>query len=401
MSVANDGSAAQYPTVPPGQAGTELSHHAAISNDGRFVAFQSDATNLVAGDTNGMGDIFVHDRQTGTNQRADVNSDGSQVTAAEMSGLAVFGASIWAPSISANGRYVAFTTAAPLVPSDASGGTSWIQKEDVYVYDTVTHAIELVSAMPDGTAAGGAMFSPSISADGRYVAFSAEADSTRLPLGNPAVTQYDDRVYVRDRLMGTTNLIFDGDGRAPAISADGTTVVFGSSDTNCPVATQQLLAVNLATGVSDRIDVTTAGAGAVETDLSEGYFAPSVSADGRYVSFTAWAWNLIPGMTDPGPPTSGAFDTSLVRAYVRDRVAGTTTMLSGSLVNYDDQTRISNDGSKVAVGLGVVNVATGVSTAYGFGGLSSDNHPISGDGRYVAYTHDNFPYGDVYVARIG
>jgi Tol biopolymer transport system component len=416
VSVANDGSPAQYPTVVPGGPfNTALSHHAAISNDGRYVAFESDATNLVAGDTNGMGDIFVHDRQTGTNERADVNSDGSQVTTSEMAGLGPFGASIWAPAISANGRYVAFTTSATLVPSDTSG-PDWIQEQDVYVYDTVTNAIELVSAMPDGTAAGGVMFSPSISADGRYVAFTTEADSTLLPTGTPPSHNpdyIDYRVYVRDRVMGTTNLVFDGDGRGATISADGTTVVFGSSAKACPDPIQ-LIAVSLATGSVERIDVTTAGAGGIEGDFSEGNFAPAASADGRYVTFMSYAWNLIPGMTDPGPNQSGAFPIGLVRAYVRDRVAGTTTMLNPPLLGSQEQPTISNDGSKVTAGdgfigtwpnytagLGVVNVATGTSTAYGFGGQSGDNHPISGDGRYVAYTHDNWPYGDVYVARIG
>src|SRR5690606_11863360 len=126
-----------------------------ISADGRFVAFQSVATNLVPGDTNGNNDVFVHDRQTGVTQRVSVASDGAQGN----------GISTTA-SISADGRFVAFQSAASnLVPGDTNGAT------DVFVHDRQTGVTERVSVASDGAQGNANTSEASLSADGRYVAF--------------------------------------------------------------------------------------------------------------------------------------------------------------------------------------------------------------------------------------
>jgi Tol biopolymer transport system component len=132
----------------------------AISADGRFVAFASEATNLVPGDTNGFADIFVHDTVKGTIQRVSVASGGAQ---------AVGGHSFY-PSISADGRFVAFNSdATNLVPNDTNN--SW----DIFVHDRVTGTTRRVSAATGGAQADAGSARPSISADGRYVAFESGA----------------------------------------------------------------------------------------------------------------------------------------------------------------------------------------------------------------------------------
>src|SRR5262249_4022499 len=133
-----------------------------ISADGRFVVFASEAAGLVPDDTNGVSDVFVRDRVSGTTERASVDSNGVQ-------GNAPSGGPS-DPSISADGRYVAFTSlASNLVPRDTNG------YGDVFVRDRRTGTTERVSVGTGGAEAHHVSASPSISADGRYVAFTSFA----------------------------------------------------------------------------------------------------------------------------------------------------------------------------------------------------------------------------------
>src|SRR5204862_2107304 len=117
-----------------GTEGNDASLGFALSADGRFVAFQSDATNLVAGDTNGATDVFVYDRQTGMTERVSVASDGTQANNASSY-----------PVLSADGRFVAFDSAATnLVAGDTNGAT------DVFVHDRQTGATERASVASGG-----------------------------------------------------------------------------------------------------------------------------------------------------------------------------------------------------------------------------------------------------------
>src|SRR5207249_6721018 len=112
--------------------------HPALSADGRFVAFGSDATNLVAGDTNGTTDVFVHDRQTGTTERVSVASGGGTQGNGKSGGFFAF------PALSADGRFVAFQSdATNLVAGDTNGAT------DVFVHDRQTGTTEPAS-VPSG-----------------------------------------------------------------------------------------------------------------------------------------------------------------------------------------------------------------------------------------------------------
>jgi len=161
-----------------------------ISADGRFVAFLSSATNLVPNDTNGSSDVFVRDRLTGLTARVSVASDGAEAAGASQM-----------PSMSADGRYVVFSSdAANLVPDDNNGCN------DVFLHDRLTEGTSRVSISSDGTEANGATEAwgsmPSISADGRYVAFCSEASNLV-----PDDTNDTQDVFVHDRLTGETELL--------------------------------------------------------------------------------------------------------------------------------------------------------------------------------------------------
>ncbi len=126
---------------------------ASISADGRYVGFSSSAA-LVAGDTNGIDDAFVYDRQVGTIEWISVAADGTPGNGYS-SGV----------QMSADGNFASFSSSANnLVPGDTNGTL------DIFVYDRQTHAIERVSIAADGTQANSQSTGGSISADGRYVA---------------------------------------------------------------------------------------------------------------------------------------------------------------------------------------------------------------------------------------
>jgi Tol biopolymer transport system component len=202
-----------------GAQADNASFKSAISADGRFVAFESFASNLVPNDTNGWVDVFVRDRQAGTTERISVRSTGQQVNGGSNR-----------PAISADGRFVAFASIATnVVPNDTNA--TW----DVFVHDRQTGTTERVSVDSTGAESDGASVRPTISADGRFVAFDSSA--TNLVAGDTnGVTD----VFVHDRQTGTTIRVSvdssGGEANAScgksAISADGRFVVIGSAATN-------------------------------------------------------------------------------------------------------------------------------------------------------------------------
>jgi hypothetical protein len=205
-----------------------------ISADGRYVAFLSTASNLVTGDTNGVADVFVKDRQTGAVERVSVTTAGNQATAASS-----------APRISADGRFVVFTNAAALVAEDTNTcalttGGPQAPCPDIYIRDRQAGQTTRVSLGHGDAQSDRASVTADVSADGRYVAFSTDA-------ALPTNSVYSDLngttdVYVRDRQSSTTGLVSHVSGlglRAgnrssfgPRISADGDTVVFISTSTD-------------------------------------------------------------------------------------------------------------------------------------------------------------------------
>lgn len=263
-----------------GQA-NNLSGSAAVSADGQLIAFDSDATNLVANDGNNNVDVFVRDRFT----------PGVELISRTPAGATANGESVF-PEISTDGRYVAFeSTATNLVAGDLSA------IRDIFVRDRQTGAISIVSKSSLGAQGDGHSFFPSISGDGRYVAFSSIAGNL---VANDTNDVED--VFVHDRNTGATvrvsvsSLGVEGDEASwsPAISADGQWVAFSSAATTLVAdddnGKTDVYLHNLSSQQTQRISVATGGAQA--NDDSE---APAVSTDGRFVVFQSRATNLDGG----------------------------------------------------------------------------------------------------------
>jgi Tol biopolymer transport system component len=412
ISIADDGTPAQYEPVPNG-GGDRTSNQGSLSLDGRYAVFMSDACNLVSSDTNGMADVFVRDRATGHTERVSLNADGSEIVASEMRPLQDWGrVAMWAPTISGNGRYVGFVTAATLMPQDTSydrPNASWISAQDGYLYDRVTKSLELISVAPDGTAGGG-LFGPlTMSDDGRYVLFDAMGQATTI-----ADMPYNQHgLFLRDRTAGTTTRLPDGMFHAK-LSGDGEHILWDDG-----ASPEHVFSYDVATATNDAISVTDDEQPILTISTSYPYRSDEVqSDDGRYVAFVSYGWNLIPGAT--GVWTGGARGDELAysRIYLRDRVAGTTTMLSDASQSYDvfqnfgGTLSMSADGSTVAMGNGGGQGfwwATDGSAHGRFGfppGADGPNNMIgapnalTGDGSYVIFSSETWPYADEYVERI-
>jgi Tol biopolymer transport system component len=315
-----------------------------LSADGRFVAFDSTASNLVPGDTNGKADIFVHDRQTGQTIRVSVASNGAQANGHSFT-----------PTISADGRFVAFRSdASNLVPRDTNNDS------DVFVHDRDADGNGIfdepggirtirVSVASNGAQASGpspflALSSfPSISADGRFVAFNSTA--TNLVAGD-SNDKLDVFVHDRDAPGGiqTTRVSVASDGSqannhsdSASISADGRFVAFRSSASNLVAedtnGTGDIFVHDRRTGQTIRVSVASDGAQANGQS-----FSPSISADGRFVAFRSEASNLVAnGTVDCStlPPRACAFvhDRDADGNGIFDEPGGIQTTLVSVAVN--------------------------------------------------------------------
>lgn len=282
-----------------------------ISADGRFVAFPSNATNLVPGDTaqceeSGLlqdcTDVFVRDREAGETELVSVASDGTPSDGVSFD-----------PAISADGRFVAFVSRASNLdegePNEVCQGGQVgqvINCQDIYLHDRQTGETKLVSANTLGLPANGNSSDPSISADGRFVAFASEASD--LVEGD---TNRDRDVFVRDMLTGITERVSvtsaeqqtnDGFGSAnPSISSDGMRVAFesdsadldpGAPDTCIPgVKCGDIFVRERDAGKTYKANVSLSGAHA------NGRSSEAVmSGDGRHVIFSSAANNLLEGV---------------------------------------------------------------------------------------------------------
>jgi hypothetical protein len=202
-----------------GAQGNGYCYSCSISADGRTAAFESYSSNLVAGDTNGLSDVFVRDRLNATTERVSLDSAGAQGNGDSYASL-----------ISADGRYAVFASyATDLVTGDTNGF------QDVFVRDRQSGTTERVSVDSAGAQGDGASFPAAITPDGRYVALQSYASN--LVTGD---TNGFGDVFLRDRQSGTTELVSvdsagaqgNADSFFPSISTDGRTVAFYSSATN-------------------------------------------------------------------------------------------------------------------------------------------------------------------------
>jgi len=262
-----------------GVQGNEGSFTPSISADGRYVAFASDATALVAGDHNRAEDVFVHDRRTGRTVKVSEASDGRPGNG-----------NSYSPAISADGRFVAFASEATnLVRGDTNGAT------DIFVHDLATGRTVRVSVASNGAQSDGDAFTPSISGDGRYVAFITDAGNLRAGDGNRASD-----VFVHDGETGRTVLVSrssDPDvssGRGsfePSLSVDGRYVAFVTDgalvadDTN---NTEDVYLAEVSGRGVRRVSLASDGSGGNGPSLG-----PSVNGDGTVVAFESLASNLV------------------------------------------------------------------------------------------------------------
>lgn len=342
VSVSSAGGQANGPSHRGGGA-------VALSSDGSVIAFYSEATNLVSGDTNRQADVFVRLRSLNVTQRVSLASGGGQGN----------GASVL-PAISGDGRLIVFQSAANnLVPNDTNDST------DIFVHDRISGITERVCDVQPNLGSSAA----AISRDGTVVAFASGA--TNLVNGD---TNAKIDIFVCELGTGRVQRVSvtsngdqgNGDSILPALSADGRFVGFKSIATNLVEGdfnnVVDVFVHDRVTGVTERVSVNQNGGNA--SDFS---FPPSLSSDGRFVAFGSAATNLIPN------------DSNHVSdVFVRDRQIGVTVV-----VDVNDRGELSN------------------------GGTPDAPPAISGDGKRVAFTsfatnlvpEDHDTTGDVYLGQ--
>ena len=324
-----------------------------VSGDGRYIAFDSIASNLVPSDTNGVSDIFVRDRSTGLTTRVSVSSTGGQANGES-----------YLPSISSDGRYIAFSSAASnLVPGDTNADAS--SKYEAFVHDRIsgqTVRVNVNSLGHQGNT-GATSSRPSISADGRFVAFQSRASN--LVTGD---TNNTTDVFVRDLKAGKTfRVSVNSSGvqgnswsDTPSISADGRFVAFRSGADNLVAGDTKVCgsspAVNCPdvfvhdrlTGETTRVSISSSGVEGNGQSYA-GSSGMAISADGRFVAFNSEASNLVPG------------DTNGIRDFfVRDRLLNKTVRVS-----------VDSNGNQ---GTGAIHSGAGIA--------------MSANGRFVAFEFD-------------
>jgi TolB protein len=260
------------------------SYEAVISGDGRYVAFSSDASDVVAGDTNQAWDVFVRDRVAGTTRRVSLTVTSGQSNSGSAS-----------PAISADGRYVTFASdASNLVRGDTNN------VGDIFVRDQWTNSTSRVSLSTGGGQANSGSASGGMSVDGRHVVFTSEASN----LVRDDTNSFGD-IFVRDLWTNTTSRVSvstTGDqsnehSYGPAMNADGRYITFTSDATNlAPGDTNSfgdIFVRDLWTNTTSRVNLSATG------DQSNEYsYGPAINSDGRYIAFSSYASNLVASDTN-------------------------------------------------------------------------------------------------------
>jgi Tol biopolymer transport system component len=293
-----NGSKAIVSMSSAGVQGNDWSHSPALSSDGRYVAFSSLATNLVAGDTNGAADIFVRDQQQGTTIRVSVNSQGVQANG-----------DCWSPALSYDGRYVAFSSPATnLHPLGGSSGHA------VFVRDTQNGTTTCASLAHTGEPAAGGR--PTFSPEGRYIGYCSGASLLPGDTNNNAdVFLYDIQDGVLSRIISSTDGSRPNSEFMPSLSQDARFIAFDSDDPNlvagdsngvCDVFIHDRL-----TSVTMRVSLSTN-----DSEANGNSAQPSITPDGNLLVFHSDASGLVTA------------DTNGVRdVFLRDRRTSSFTTM--------------------------------------------------------------------------
>ncbi len=368
------------------QAGGD-SRRPSISDDGQLVVFESDASNLVAGDTNNATDVFLRDRQSGTTTRMSLTEEGTQTgNSGTPAGVE--------PAISGDGEYVAFVSGMALVSQDTT------ESYDVYVVEVDTGDISLATVSSDETiGTQGSPHDPTLSDDGSKVAYTSYSSDLV-----PGDTNNTWDIFVRDLDAGTTvrasvagdgsqascSCPGDGGSMNPWISGSGQHVAFQSGADNLVPgdanAKEDIFVRNLTAGTTVLASRTYQGS--VANDHSHD---AALSDDGNVVVFTSAATNVaLTGGNDP--EGSGERDI-----FLRDISAASTVQVNDG-VYWGYQGVPTDDGSAV-----VYDSGTDGNTIFRFDRGSGEsmklthaldggptdgpsNYPsISSNGRFVAY----------------
>lgn len=389
LSRARDGGVADNGSIEP-----------SMSANGRYVAFTSIASDLVTGDVPGTLDVFLLDRQTGRIRRApmpagnvartqpslsepsisangrwvafsyreppppnttvslptrlnivlwNVRDDASVFVVTRVRGLPVLVPGRQ-PSLSGNGRYVAFTTTKDMPGDEAEGD------DDVVRWDRETEQLVLVSGGFSGEQISGVADSPSISADGNLVAFASDGGDSVVD----ADTGPGFQVYVRDIEAAQTRQVSGtpdgrpprGEATEPAISGNGRYVAFASAASNLTgEGAGGVFRRDLQSSTTQMVSVTPLDQASIGASLQ-----PAISEDGNFVAWTSRATDLVPETAGRIAPVAVARFPSEV--YLRDMTLGETVLVSVSLDNAG-------------------------------GGGQSFQPAVGGSGRFVAFASDS------------
>lgn len=291
-----------------GAQGDFSSGSPSLSATGRVVAFMSFAGNFAAGDSNGGPDIYVRDLDRGQTAWASMLPDGS---------AGYFG-SQW-PTLSADGRFVAFYSPDSLVPGGIGFGNIFVR--DLEASTTSQATVGFTGSQPNGDS-----YPCTLSANGRYVAFLSLATNLVPHDANGGSFTLGRDVFVRDLVAGLTELIdVDSSGSqgnassiAMAISGDGQFVAFSSGASNLVLddnnGQPDVFVHDRLLRQTIRVSVDSSGS---EANHASGFGTVGTSADGRYVLFDSQASNLVAG------DTNGQFDI-----FLHDCQTGVTTRAS-------------------------------------------------------------------------
>lgn len=318
---------------PQGNELQKQSGFPVISGDGTQVAFNSSADNIVADDTNGTSDVFVRDLNLDKTVRVSVRTDGSEAGS---------GGLVNPPALSHTGRFVVFESYSDFSLGDLGVGDIFIHDRDTDedgVFDEAgSIATELVSRSSSGDPGNGGSYAPAISADGRYVAYSSGAsnlvEGDAIICGSPPGQQYNCYdVFLFDRQSEETTLVSaseagaygNSDSHAPTLSANGRFVTFTSAASNLVLSDdngfRDIFVWNRIEGTIDRASVNSGG------QEGNGQSCPVLGANLWACAFTSNDGNVVVFGSEAS--NLGANDTNcLADLFIRDRALGTTSRLS-------------------------------------------------------------------------